>query len=59
MTSERHGWGGAASGVLAAMEAALHPVTATCDPDNIGSWRVMEKLGMRREGYEREADWFK
>lgn len=23
---------------------------STCDPRNIGSWRVMEKLGMKREG---------
>ena len=37
----------------------LHRVTAMCDPDNGGSWRVMEKVGMRREGHEREADWFK
>ena len=37
----------------------LHRVTATSDPDNVGSWRVLEKLGMRREGHEREADWFK
>lgn len=23
---------------------------ATCDPRNVGSWRVLEKLGMKREG---------
>ena len=27
----------------------LHRVWATCDVRNVGSWRVMEKLGMRRE----------
>lgn len=27
----------------------LHRVWATCDVRNTGSWRVMEKLGMRRE----------
>jgi ribosomal-protein-alanine N-acetyltransferase len=27
----------------------LHSVTATCDVRNIGSWRVMEKVGMHRE----------
>lgn len=37
----------------------LHRVTATCDPDNVGSWRAMEKIGMRREGHERDAAWFK
>lgn len=28
----------------------MHRITATCDPRNRGSWAVMEKLGMRREG---------
>jgi RimJ/RimL family protein N-acetyltransferase len=27
----------------------LHRLWADCDPDNLGSWGVMEKLGMRRE----------
>ncbi len=27
----------------------LRRLTATCDPENVGSWRVMEKNGMRRE----------
>jgi RimJ/RimL family protein N-acetyltransferase len=30
-------------------ELGLHRVFATCDVRNVGSWRVMEKLGMRRE----------
>ncbi len=29
----------------------LHRVVATCQPDNIASYRVMEKIGMRREGH--------
>jgi [ribosomal protein S5]-alanine N-acetyltransferase len=29
----------------------LHRIIATCQPENMPSWRVMEKLGMRREGY--------
>lgn len=28
----------------------LHRLWATCDVRNVGSWGVMEKLGMRREG---------
>jgi RimJ/RimL family protein N-acetyltransferase len=28
-----------------------HRVVATCQPQNVASWRVMEKLGMRREGH--------
>ncbi|WP_096271181.1 GNAT family N-acetyltransferase [Paucisalibacillus globulus] len=29
----------------------LHRIIATCQPENIGSYRVMEKVGMRREGF--------
>ena len=29
----------------------LHRVVATCDTRNTGSWRVMEKIGMRREAH--------
>lgn len=29
----------------------LHRIIATCQPENIASVRVMEKLGMRREGH--------
>ncbi len=32
----------------------LHRVWADVDPGNIASWRVMEKVGMRREGLLRE-----
>jgi ribosomal-protein-alanine N-acetyltransferase len=33
----------------------LHRVWAQANPENVGSWRVMEKLGMRREGQLREV----
>ncbi|HEY0436705.1 MAG TPA: GNAT family protein, partial [Phenylobacterium sp.] len=33
----------------------LHRVWAECDPENVGSWGVMQKLGMRREAHIREA----
>ena len=37
--------------LLAAFEMlALHRVWATCDTRNVGSWRVLEKASMRREG---------
>jgi [ribosomal protein S5]-alanine N-acetyltransferase len=29
---------------------SLHRLWATCDTRNVGSWRVLEKAGMRREG---------
>ena len=32
----------------------LHRITATCDPDNLGSARVLEKIGMSREGRLRD-----
>jgi RimJ/RimL family protein N-acetyltransferase len=33
----------------------LHRIIATCQPQNIASWRVMEKLGMRREAHFRKC----
>jgi RimJ/RimL family protein N-acetyltransferase len=43
----------AAQGILkfSFEEMHLHRVIATCQPENIASSRVMEKIGMRREGY--------
>jgi RimJ/RimL family protein N-acetyltransferase len=32
-------------------ELKLHRVYATCNTENYGSYRVMEKIGMRREGH--------
>ena len=29
----------------------MHRIWAVCNPENIGSWHVMEKVGMRREGH--------
>ena len=36
------------------LELRLHRVWATCDPRNRASYRVMEKLGMRREAHFRK-----
>lgn len=38
---------------------AKHRVTARCDVRNTASARVIERLGMRREGYLRESNWSK
>ena len=38
-------------------ELHLHRVTDDCDARNLASARVMEKLGMHREGHLREAIW--
>ncbi|MHC5596210.1 MAG: GNAT family N-acetyltransferase [Nostoc sp.] len=35
-------------------ELCLHRIFATCDPENIASARVMQKIGMQQEGYLRE-----
>ena len=37
----------------------LHRIVATCDRYNIGSARVLEKVGMRREGHFVEHKWEK
>ena len=36
-------------------ELGLHRVTAGCFADNTPSWRVMERIGMRREAELRES----
>lgn len=33
----------------------LHRIIATCQPENVPSYRVMEKIGMRREGFFRKC----
>ncbi len=38
-------------------ELGLHRIWSTCNLDNAGSWRVMEKLGMRREGHLVEVEY--
>lgn len=40
-------------------DLGLHRVWGHCVADNLASWRVMEKLGMRCEGRLRENRWFK
>lgn len=38
---------------------ALHRVTATTDTENIPSWRLLERVGFRREGHFKENIFFK
>ena len=40
-------------------ELALHRIWAECDPRNRPSFRVLEKIGMRREGHLVENAWVK
>jgi RimJ/RimL family protein N-acetyltransferase len=44
---------------LAFGQADLHRVFARCDARNAGSWRLMERLGMRREAHFRQHALFK
>jgi ribosomal-protein-alanine N-acetyltransferase len=57
---ERQGCGYATEAARALLDYAFdvlgcHRVIATCQPQNEASWRVMEKLGMRREAHFRQA----
>ena len=40
-------------------ELGLHRIWAECNAENLGSVRVLTKLGMRREAHFREQQWFK
>lgn len=52
-----HGGSGLATEAVAALISAcfsqlgIHRVHASCFADNVASWRLMERLGMRREGH--------
>lgn len=37
------------------LEQKLHRIIATCQPENISSWKVAEKTGMRQEGFFRKS----
>lgn len=62
----RHFWGqGYATETAEALltfgftQLKLHRIFATCDPANVASARVLEKIGMQREGHLREHKWAK
>jgi RimJ/RimL family protein N-acetyltransferase len=40
-------------------ELRVHRIWSWCIAENVGSARVLEKLGMRREGRQREREYFK
>jgi RimJ/RimL family protein N-acetyltransferase len=52
--AQRRGFATEAAGALmdfAFRTLGCHRMVATCQPENVASWRVMEKLGMRREAH--------
>ena len=40
-------------------QLGIHRVIAHCNPENIPSWRVLEKIGMKREGCFRKNVFFR
>jgi len=40
-------------------ELGAHRIVGHCNPENIPSWRVLEKLGMKREGLLRKNVYFR
>jgi RimJ/RimL family protein N-acetyltransferase len=60
--AQGHGYGAeAVSRVIDYLfdEFDLHRVSATCDVDNVASARLLERVGLRREGHFVENAWFK
>jgi len=58
------GKGFATEALTALLEAVflrmrLHRVIADTDPANTAAWRLLERLGMRREAHLKESLWFK
>ena len=50
---------GCAAVVKEAFEAGVHRICAECDPRNERSWRLLEALGFRREGYLKQNVYFR
>lgn len=58
------GWGYAAEACGALIQDAfenkkIHRITAMCNPENDASWRLLERLGLQREGCLRKNIWFR
>lgn len=39
--------------------AGIHRVVAHCNPENVASWKLLEKIGFRREGLLRQNVYFR
>jgi ribosomal-protein-alanine N-acetyltransferase len=40
-------------------ELGIHRIKADCNPENVASWRVLEKAGMKREGHFKKNIFFR
>lgn len=59
---QRQGYGAEAAAALARQvltDGAMHRVVAHCNPENTGSWRLLEKIGFRREALHRQDIFFR
>ena len=58
---QRNGY--AAEALSAVIEDAFrcgtHRIYAECDPQNVPSWKLLEKVGLRREAHFRQNIWFR
>lgn len=44
--------------IKSAFEKGIHRIYAECDPNNTGSWKLLEKLGFQREAHFRKNVFF-
>ncbi len=59
---QRQGYGAeAAAGLVrqALTAGGMHRVVAHCNPENIASWRLLERIGFRREALHRQDIFFR
>jgi len=59
---QRQGYGSEAAGALvrrALTAGGMHRVVAHCNPENIASWKLLEKIGFHREGLLRQNVFFR
>jgi [ribosomal protein S5]-alanine N-acetyltransferase len=59
---QRQGYASEAVGILVRSGfavASVHRVFAHCNPDNTASWKLLEKIGFRREGWLKKQIFFR
>jgi len=59
---QRQGYASEAAGALVGHAFAqfhAHRIMARCNPENTASWKLLEKIGFRREGHFRQCAFFR
>ncbi len=59
---QHQGYGAEAAAALvrqALTGGAMHRIVAHCNPENIASWKLLEKIGFRREGLHQQDVFFR